>query len=54
VFLSVCGDDKPEIVGLAQQFAAVAGITALRATAKPNQQAASAYTVRPLQEYFPN
>ena len=34
--------------------AAVTGIAALRAAAEPNQQAGSAYTVRPLQDYFPN
>jgi len=34
--------------------AAVMGIAALRAAAGPDQQAATAYTVRPIQEYFPN
>jgi len=34
--------------------AAVMGIAALRAAAEPGQQAVTAYTVRPIQEYFPN
>jgi carbamoyl-phosphate synthase large subunit len=34
--------------------AAVTGIAALRAAAEPGQQAVTAYTVRPIQEYFPN
>jgi len=34
--------------------AAVTGIMALRAAAEPGEQAATAYTVRPLQEYFPD
>ena len=42
------------ITTMTAAHAAAAGIAALRAAAEPSQQAASAYTVRPLQEYFPN
>jgi len=42
------------ITTMTAAHAAAAGIAALRAAAEPNEQAAGAYTVRPLQEYFPN
>jgi carbamoyl-phosphate synthase large subunit len=42
------------ITTMTAAHAAVMGIAALRAAAEPNQQAATAYTVRPIQEYFPN
>jgi carbamoyl-phosphate synthase large subunit len=42
------------ITTMTAAHAAVMGIAALRAAAEPGQQAATAYTVRPIQEYFPN
>jgi len=42
------------ITTMTAAHAAVMGIAALRAAAEPDQQAATAYTVRPIQEYFPN
>jgi len=42
------------ITTMTAAHAAVMGIAALRAAAEPSQQAANAYAVRPIQEYFPN
>ena len=42
------------ITTMTAAHAAVTGIAALRAAAGPDEQAATAYTVRPLQEYFPD
>jgi len=42
------------ITTMTAAHAAVTGIAALRAAAEPGQQAGTAYTVRPIQEYFPN
>jgi carbamoyl-phosphate synthase large subunit len=42
------------ITTMTAAHAAVTGIAALRAAAEPGQQAATAYSVRPIQEYFPN
>jgi carbamoyl-phosphate synthase large subunit len=41
------------ITTMTAAHAAVTGIMALRAAAEPGQAAATAYKVRPLQEYFP-